>query len=93
MGKYELMLVVKPDKAAEAAEKLDLIESFIEKEGGGIEEFAEWGERDLAYKIADYDRGDYRVWTITLPGNQLKELEERLRLSDYLIRYLVIRKD
>lgn len=93
MRKYEIMLVIKPDKVEDAVSELDLIKSFIEDGNGGVEEAIEWGVRDLAYQIGDYDHADYRVWQVSLPGDQVKPLEEKLRLADYLIRYLIIKKE
>ncbi len=86
MNNYELMLVIKPDQAEEAEEKLNtLTDSAAEKE--------QWGKRPLAYEIDNYKEADYRVWQLEMEPGKVKDLEKKISQQDYLLRYLLVRKE
>ena len=55
--------------------------------------FAEWGKRRLAYLINDKSEGYYVLATMTAAPEFPAELERVFRITDGIMRYLVLRKE
>lgn len=92
--KYEIALILKPDFLESALnKKLKTFEGLLENNGGKIILKDEWGKRDLAYKIKQYDQGMYVLYNVSLPTTFLKELDETLRIDTEILRYLMISID
>ena len=92
--KYELVYVVSPD--ATDAQVTDLhtqVEQIAQRLGGTIEKTDNWGRRKLAYEIGPHKEGTYVLETINGGGELMKEIDRRLKVSDLIIRHLVVRID
>ncbi len=92
MRKYELGLVVKPDLTDEA--RVALIAKFqgiIEAQKGSIVKFDDWGKRKLAYEIMKYREGFYSFTTFEGNEDAVNELNRIARISEELLRHLIIR--
>ena len=92
MNQYEVMYVV--DAALEDSARNELINRFNElvvKNGGEVERVDEWGKRRLAYAINYKTEGYYVLMYIKAPAELPRELERNLKISDQVLRYLVIR--
>ncbi|WNY65599.1 30S ribosomal protein S6 [Borreliella andersonii] len=50
------------------------------------------GERALEYSIKKQARGRYEIIEFSMEGNNLKELESRLKLIKNLLRYMILVK-
>ena len=91
MRDYELMYIVRPtladDQFAGATERVDTIISNL---GGEVGEKTPWGKRRLAYPIQKHEDGYYVVARIKLEPTQTRELEEQLRISDEVIRHILV---
>ncbi len=93
MRSYETIFVLRPNLEEEA--KNALIEKFktIINTAGEVVNVDEWGTRKLAYEIEKLRDGYYVLVnfkaTIDLPS----ELERNFRISDDVIRYIVINKE
>jgi len=92
MRKYEAMLVVRPDLDEEPAkEVVEKYQNLITKNGGEIVNVDEMGKRRLAYEIEGYNEGNYFVMYFQSEPSLVAELERVLRISDDVIRFLVIK--
>ena len=92
--KYELVYIVSPD--ATDAQVVDLhtqIDQISQRLGGTIEKTDNWGRRKLAYEIGPHREGTYVLETITGGGDLMKEIDRRLKVSDLVIRHLIVRID
>jgi small subunit ribosomal protein S6 len=92
--KYELVYIVSPD--ATDAQVTDLhtqVEQIAQRLGGTIEKTDNWGRRKLAYEIGRHKEGTYVLETIDGGGELMKEIDRRLKVSDLVIRHLVVRID
>ncbi len=88
---YELMYIIRPNVAdEELAGATDKVESLIQGLGGEVTERNQWGKRRLAYPIQRYEDGYYIVEKIKLDPTRARELEEQLRISDDVIRHILI---
>ena len=92
MNQYEVMYVIDP--ALEDGARVELINRFselVKKNGGEIDRVDEWGKRRLAYAINYKTEGYYVLMYIKAPADLPRELERNLKISDQVLRYLVIR--
>ena len=91
---YELIYIVSPETSDEGVADLhNQVEGIVGQFGGEIEKSENWGRRRLAYEIKNYKEGTYVLELINGPGDLVKELGRRLRVSDHVIRHLIVRVD
>ncbi len=92
--KYELVYVVSPDATdAQVADLHTQVEQITQRLGGSIEKTDNWGRRKLAYEIGPHKEGTYVLEPIDGGGELMKEIDRRLKVSDLIIRHLVVRID
>ena len=93
MNNYEIMFIV--EAALEEEKKAAVIETVKEiiTADGEVTKVDIWGNRKLAYPINKKNDGYYVVIEFTANTELPKELDRRLRISDAVIRHMVINKD
>jgi len=92
MRDYELALVVSPELTAEKQkEKLEKIKKIIASLKGEVKKTEEWGKRQLAYPIRKSEMGYYFLWEIQLPEKSLEEFNQKLKIEEGLLRYLIVK--
>jgi small subunit ribosomal protein S6 len=92
--KYELVYVVSPDATDEqVAEVHTQVESIVQRMRGQLEKTDNWGRRKLAYEIGRHKEGTYVLEVINGDGELMKEIDRRLKVTDLVIRHLVVRVD
>ena len=91
---YELVYIVTPEATEQDVADLHTqIEQIIQRYHGTLDKTENWGRRKLAYEIGKHREGTYVVETINGSGELMKEIDRRLRVSDAVIRHLVVRVD
>lgn len=91
---YEIMYIAPPTTAADDIEKLnEAIGKIVETEGGTVVRAESIGIRQLAYKINKYTEGFYVLFEIEGSGQEIAELERRMRVNDTIIRFITVRVD
>lgn len=91
---YEVMYIIDPDTAADKIEKLnDAVDKLIKKEGGTVVRMDDIGLRNLAYPIQKKLEGYYVLFEIDGSGQEILELERRMRVNDAILRYMTVRVD
>jgi len=89
---YELVLIISPEVMDEAFDTtMDNISRFITEKGGTISNVEQWSKRRLAYPIGRFMEGNYVLTQFTLKPELSKELEAKLRISEEILRHLLIR--
>jgi small subunit ribosomal protein S6 len=92
--KYELVYVVSPDATEEQVADLHTqVEEIVQRLGGQLEKTENWGRRKLAYEIGRHKEGTYVLEEILGTGDLMKEIDRRLKVSDLVLRHLVVRID
>jgi small subunit ribosomal protein S6 len=92
--KYELVYVVSPEASDEQVADLHTqVAAIVQRIGGQIDKTENWGRRKLAYEIGRHKEGTYVLEAITGGGELMKEIDRRLKVSDLVIRHLVVRVD
>ena len=93
MNNYEAVLIFKPDMSdQDRTELFDRFKAVIE-ENGEVTNVDDWGKRRLAYEINYIREGYYYIVDFKSLPDHIREFERRLRLSDFVLRYMVIRKE
>jgi len=91
---YEVMYIVKPETDGEKIEKLnEAVGKLIEKEGGEVVRLDNVGIRTLAYPIDKRTEGHYVLFEVNGSGQEIMELERRMRVNDMIMRYITVRVD
>src|SRR5918998_758524 len=92
--KYELVYVVSPDATDDQVADLhNQVEAIVQRLGGQTEKTENWGRRRLAYEIGRHKEGTYVLEIINGSGELMKEIDRRLKVTDLIIRHLVVRVD
>ena len=93
MTNYELMVIIDPTLEDEKKEAtVETVKGIIEADGT-VGEVDVWGLRKLAYPIQKKNEGYYVVVTFQASPELPKELDRRLRISEVVMRHLIINKD
>lgn len=91
---YEVMYIVDPDTPVDRIDKLnEAVGKLIEKEGGSVVRMDDIGNRTLAYPIKKKTEGHYVLFEIDGSGQEIMELERRMRVNDMIMRYITVRVD
>jgi len=91
---FELMFISSPNTAEDEINKLtSQLDQAVTERGGKISKIEPWGRRKLAYRIDKFDEGIYTLVHIEGTGHEIAEAERRLRVTDFVIRYLSVRTD
>ena len=94
MRKFETLLLLSPELAADAREAaLATLTEIIAKEGGSDIVADHWGMRDLAYPVRKQMRGYYVRLEYTAPAPCVAELERNIRFSEHIFKFLTVRLD
>ncbi|MCZ6535889.1 MAG: 30S ribosomal protein S6 [Chloroflexi bacterium] len=93
---YELMLVLNPALSQEDnAEAREQVRELITSNGGEITTEDEWGTRRLAYSIKKagqtYLEGIYYLFRFNLEPATVGEIDRPLRLSERVLRHMVVK--
>ncbi|MCY4091691.1 MAG: 30S ribosomal protein S6 [Caldilineaceae bacterium] len=92
MNSYELVYIIQPELDDEGVKAVDdRITQAISGEDGTIANTDHWGKRRLAYPIKGHFEGHYILHNLSMPPAAVQNVERQLRLSEDVIRFLVVR--
>jgi len=93
MAKYEVMFIIDPileDEKKNAV--VERVQEIINADGE-VSSVDTWGMRKLAYPINKKNEGYYVVVEFNASPELPKELDRRLRISDDVMRHIIINKE
>ncbi|MGL6175286.1 MAG: 30S ribosomal protein S6 [Cellulosilyticaceae bacterium] len=94
MKNYELALVlIQSLSEEEKVTALEKVKELIVRFGGEITNVDDWGKRKLAYEIDKQREGFYYFIHFNAETSTPAEVESRLRITEQVLRYLIIRLD
>ena len=93
MDQYELTVVFHPDLEIDMDKANKQVETLVKDAGGTVAETDSWGKRKLAYKIAEHEHGVYVMYTLELPGQGVRKLNDALNIAGEVIRFLIVKPD
>jgi len=87
--RYELMVIVAGDKLAKDIDaQLDRVRKLISEQKGEIFFEDIWGKRELSYRIKKNETGYYAIFYFNFDPQNIKVLEENMRIEKDLIRFM-----
>ena len=94
MNAYESMFIVEPQVEEESFEAIvSKFENLVNTNGGEVVKTDRLGKRRLAYEIDDRTEGSYVDMYFNATGETVAELERVFKLTEEILRYLIVRKD
>lgn len=92
MNNYESIIIINPNVEEEKMKAL--IERFttLINSDGKVEKVDELGKKKLAYEIGKNKEGSYVVFDFTANPGLIAELERNYRITDEIIKFIVIKK-
>ena len=91
---YEVMYIADPETADETIAKLnEAVEKLVQTEGGSVVRTDDIGRKRMAYQINKKKEGYYVLFEIEGSGQEIAEIERRMRVNDAVIRYMTVRVD
>lgn len=94
MRTYELVLVVQPGLDEEGLDAyLKTLTGTVTDAGGQVVNVEHMGRRRMAYPIKKATEAHYVLLHLNLENSALVETERRIKLSEEVLRHLVIRLD
>jgi small subunit ribosomal protein S6 len=91
---YELVVILNPEIGDDViSESLERLNQGITGRGGEVVEVNHWGRRRLAYPIHRHFEGNYVVSQIKMDPTEVSGFEGGLRISEEVIRHLIVKID
>ena len=92
-GNYEVVYILDPAMGEEAIAAMVAKFKTMAEARGTVAEVDEWGKRRLAYPINDLTEGYYVLMTFSAKPEFPRELDRILRITDGVMRSLIVCKD
>lgn len=90
---YETIFIVNPNLSEEDTKSIVAKFTSLIESAGTIESVEDWGKRKLAYEINDEKEGYYTLVNFTADSQFPRELERNYKITDSILRYLVVKKE
>ncbi len=88
---YELVYILTPELSDEALEtRVNNTAQLITSKDGTIIGVDKWEKKKLSYPIKHFLEGNYILTKFTMSPTRCKELEANLRISEDIVRHLLI---
>ena len=93
MNKYESIIIINPNCTEEAVKALENKFTGLINENGKVESVENMGKKRLAYEIKKNKEGIYILFNFEAKPDFIKELERVYRITDDVIKFIVVRKE
>ena len=93
MNQYEIALLYHPDLEIDLEKASSKVEKIIKDNGGNIAKTDNWGRRKLAYPIKKQEFAVYVFYTVEIPSENVKKIEQTFNITDEIIRFLITKPD
>ena len=92
-GNYEVVYILDPNLGEENTAAMVAKFKTLVENNCTLAEIDEWGKRRLAYPINDLNDGYYVLMTFSAKPEFPRELDRILRITDGVMRSLIVSKD
>ncbi len=94
LRQYEVMYIVNPQLDEETMTSvLGKVEETVKRIGGSVDRNDRQGRKRLAYPLGKFNDGFYVLTHFSADPDQIHEVERTLRLTENVLRHLVVRKE
>ena len=91
---YEVAVIIQPDLTDDdMAAQIELIKGWIENQNGTVVSIDQPGRKRMTYEIKGQRDGYYIYFQTQLPPEAPAALEPNLRISEPILRYVIVRAD
>ena len=93
MNHYEILYILAAnlDEAAKEAQ-VEKYSALVTANGGEVESVNKWGNKRLAYPINFKNEGYYVLMNFTANADLPQEIERQMKISDEVMRCMIVRK-
>ncbi len=93
MRDYEVLYIVRADLDDEKVQDaVKRVNTLIQRSGGTVDRTNLWGKRKLAYEVKHQKEGSYVLQDFQLDPDRVPELEASLKITEEVLRHLIVRK-
>ena len=93
MRDYEVLYIVRADLDDEKVQDVvKRVNTLIDRAGGTAERTNLWGKRKLAYEVKHQKEGSYVLQDFQIGPDRIPELEAALKITEEVLRHLIVRK-
>src|SRR5229473_511907 len=90
---YEVLYIVRADLDDDKVQDvIKRVNTLIERSGGAAERTNLWGKRKLAYEVKHQKEGAYVLQDFRIDPQRIPELEAALKITEEVLRHLIVRK-
>lgn len=93
MRHYEVVFLVHPSQSEQVPAMVERYRGNLEKRGGIVHRFEDWGRRPLAYPINKVHKAHYVLMNLECDQEAIDELESAFRFNDAVLRNMIIRRE
>jgi small subunit ribosomal protein S6 len=90
MRHYEIVFLVHPSQSEQVPAMVERYRASVEKSGGKVHRYEDWGRRQLAYPINKIHKAHYILMNVECDQPTLDELESAFRFNDAVLRNLIL---
>ena len=93
MNKYESVIIINPEVDEAGLKALQEKFTGLINENGKVEEVVDMGKRKLAYEIKKNKEAYYMQLNFEAKPAAIAELERIYRITDEILKFIVVRKE
>ena len=93
MNKYESIIIVNPNVDEAGIKALEDKFTGLINEHGKVESVENMGKKKLAYEIKKFTEATYMLFNFEAEPASIAELERVYRITDDIIKFIVVRKE
>ncbi len=93
MNKYESVIIINPNCTDEALKALESKFTGLINQNGNVESVENMGKKRLAYEIKKNTEAIYMTINFEAKPDSIAELERNYRITDEVLKFIVVRKD
>lgn len=90
MKKYEAVIVLNPNLSSKVDEFKKDFEKLLKDNSFSIVKTEDIGRRQLAYSIANHNKGHYILFNLEGEPSKLLEIETKIKYNESIIRHLFL---
>jgi small subunit ribosomal protein S6 len=89
-----MIFILTPDLPEDGVTSgIERVHQAITSRGGEVVDVNNWGRRRLAYPIKRHMEGTYVLTNMKMDPTEVEGLDSNLRISEEVIRHLIVRTD
>ncbi len=93
MNKYESIIIINPSLEEQGVKELVTKFTDLINSDGKVESVEDMGKRKLSYEIKKQTEGYYYLFNFEANPNFIAELERIYRITDGILKFIVVKKE